>query len=34
LNVLYGSTLALAAATQGWSQQAGTPVAELLATIH
>jgi len=34
LNVLYGSTLALAAATQGWSRQAGTPVAELLATIH
>ncbi len=34
LNVLYGSTLALAAATQGWSLQADTPVAELLATIH
>jgi hypothetical protein len=33
LNVLYGSTLALAAATQGWSLQTGTPVAELLATI-
>ena len=34
LNVLYGSTLALAAATQGWSLQAGTPVAELLANIR
>ena len=34
LNVLYGSTLALAATTQGWSLQAGTPVAELLATIR
>ena len=34
LNVLYGSTLALAAATQGWSLQAGTPVAELLPNIR
>lgn len=34
LNVLYGSALALAAATHGWSRQAGTPVAELLTTIH
>jgi hypothetical protein len=31
-HVLYGSTLALAAATLSWSQQSGTPVSELTRT--